>query len=191
MPGNFKNVARRLFYKWFIRKMRSMRKLLPVAMIATFMIACKKEENPNEVNPTDKNFIIQTYLASKAEIETGKLALGKSDNPVILDIAQKMIADYQSAQLDLIAVSNKLNFSMTDTASVKGPGNSGLGELSGYSFDTAYMSSRAKSQMDMLHLFQNELNDGNNTYVRHYFFNKYIDKVRYYYYQADSLSRAF
>lgn len=171
--------------------MRSMRKLLPVAMIATLMIACKKEKNPNEVNPTDKNFIIQTYLASKAEIETGQLALSKSDNPVILDFVQKMIADYQSAQLDLIAVSNKLNFAMTDTVLVKSQNSSGLGEFSGYSFDTAYMSSRAKTQMNMLHLFQDELNNGNNTYVRYYFFNKYIDKVRDYYHQADSISLAF
>ena len=50
--------------------MKSMRKLLPVVVIATLFIACKKEnDNPNEVNATDKNFLAQTYLAAKTEIQ--------------------------------------------------------------------------------------------------------------------------
>jgi putative membrane protein len=168
-----------------------MRKLLPV-VIATLLIACKKNDrNPNEVNSTDKNFLIQTYLAAKAEIEAGQLALNKSGNAVVQNLGQRIIADYKAAQTDLIAVANKLKFSLSDTATIGSRRITYLNELNGYSFDTAYIQSSMRSQSGLLRNFQDELNNGNNTYVRYYFLNKYIDKVRAYYSEADSISRAF
>jgi putative membrane protein len=167
-----------------------MRKLLPV-VIATLLIACKKDnDNPNEVNSTDKNFLIQTYLAAKGEIQAGQLALNKSGNGMVQSFGQRIIADYKAAQTDLIAVANKLNFSLTDTTMIGNRSISYFDELSGYSFDTAYLQSRMQSQLELLRKFQIELNNGNNTYVRYYFLNKYIDKVRAYYQEADSISRA-
>jgi predicted outer membrane protein len=191
MPERFfEIVAHSLFYNWFIRKIKSMRKLLPVMMMTTFMISCKKNnDNPNAVNSTDKNFIIQTYLASKVQIQAGQLALNKG-NSSVQNFGQKIIAGYKDVQSDLIAVANKLNFSLTDTVSIERQTVSPLNELNGYSFDTAYMRSSALSQRNMLDVFQNELNNGNNTYVRYYFLNKYIDKIKTYYIEADSISRS-
>jgi putative membrane protein len=166
-----------------------MRKLLPVMMMTTFLISCKKNnDNPNAVNSADKNFIIQTYLASKAEIQAGQLALNKG-NSSIQNFGQKIITGYRSIQSDLITVANKLNFPLTDTVSISRQAISVLNDLNGYSFDTAYMRSSALSQRNTLNIFQKELNDGNNTYLRYYFLNKYIDKIKAYYIEADSLSR--
>lgn len=171
--------------------MKSMRKLLPV-VIATLLIACKKDnDNPNEVNSTDKNFLVQTYLAAKTEIQVGELALNKSGSGIVQNFGQRIIADYRAAQTDLIAVANKLNLSLTDTATIRINSISSLNELNGYSFDTAYLRSRREDQLNLLGHFQDELNSGNNTYIRYYFLNKYIDKVRAYYEEADSISRAF
>jgi predicted outer membrane protein len=167
-----------------------MRKLLPV-VIATLMIACKKNnDNPNEVNSTDKTFLLQTYLAGKEEIKAGQLAISKTSNAAVKEFGQQIIDGYRMAQSDIVDVANKLNLALTDTVSISTRGSSTLGELSGYSFDTAYIKSRARSQMVMLGIFQNELNNGNNTYVRYYYLNKYIDKVQDYFHKADSLSRA-
>ena len=190
MPELFEIVARSLFYVWFIRKMKSMRKLLPVVMMATFIISCKKNnDNPNAVNATDKKFLIQTYLASKAEMQAGQLAL-KKGNSSVQNFGQRIIADYKNVQSDLIAVANKLNFALTDTVSIEPQAISSLNELNGYSFDTAYTRSSALNQRNTLDIFQNELNNGNNTYLRYYFVNKYVDKIRAYYLEADSLSRS-
>lgn len=167
-----------------------MRKLLPV-VIATFMIACKKENNnPNTVNATDKNFLIQTYLASKAETQAGRLALNKSNSAIIQNFGQRISIDYDAMQMDIIAVANKLNFALTDTSAISAQSVSNLNELNGYSFDTAYILSRMRTQFNTLNNFQNEMNNGNNTYVRYYFLNKYVDKIRNYYLEADSISRA-
>jgi len=167
-----------------------MRKLLPV-VLAIFIIACKKEnDNPNTVNPTDKNFLIQTYLASKAETQAGQLALNKSSSVTIQNFGQRMMTDYNAMRTDLIAVANKLNFALTDTSEINAQSVSNLNELNGYSFDTAYVHSRVQTQFNTLSNFQNELNNGNNTYVRYYFLNKYIDKIKTYYLEADSIFRA-
>jgi putative membrane protein len=191
MPDPFEIVAYSLFYLGFIRKMKSMRKLLPLMMMMTaFMISCKKNnDNPNAVNSTDKNFIIQTYLASKAEIQSGQLALNKANSSSVQNFGRRIISGYKDVQSDLIAVANKLNFPLTDTVSISRQAISALNDLNGYSFDTAYMRSRALSQRTTLDIFQNELGNGNNTYLRYYFLNKYIDKIRAYYIEADSLSR--
>jgi predicted outer membrane protein len=167
-----------------------MRKLLPVVMIATFIVACKKNnDNPNAINPTDKSFLIQTYLASKAEIKLGQLALTKAGSPAVQNFGQRIIADYKELQSDLMAVASKINFPLTDTVLISSRTTSALNELNGSAFDSEYMRSDALSQRNMLDIFQNELNSGNNTYVRYYFLNKYIDQVRAFYIEADSLSR--
>lgn len=167
-----------------------MRKLLPLLMIATFILSCKKNnDNPNAVNSTDKNFLIQTYLASKAEIQLGQLALNNANNPIVRQFGKKIIAGYKDVQLDLVAVAGKINFPLSDTALISSQSTSALNELTGFAFDTAYIRSRSISQRNTLDVFQDELNGGNNTYLRYYFLNKYIDKIRGYYIEADSLSR--
>ena len=167
-----------------------MRKLLPV-VITTLMIACtKSSDNPNEVNATDKAFLVQAYQAGKEEIRTGQMALSQSANPAIKTLAQNLISGYTDAQSDLLAVASKVGFALTDTFSLRTQTASTLTALSGDSFDTAYAGSRMRSQMKVLSIFQNELNNGNNTYIRYYYFNKYVDQVRKYFSQADSLSKA-
>jgi putative membrane protein len=168
-----------------------MKKVLPVAVIATLLMSCQKDKNPNEVNAADKAFILQTYMAGKAEIAAGELALVKSANPIVQNFGQRVIADYRMAQSDLVAVAEKLDLSLTDTVATTIQSVSGLGEFTGISFDTAYLGSRTRSHMNTLSIFQEELNNGNNPYVRYYFLNKYIDKIRAYYSEADSLSRSF
>jgi putative membrane protein len=166
-----------------------MRKLIPVA-IATLLIACtKNHDNPNEVNAADKAFLIQMYQASKEEIKAGQLAINKTSSAAVKEFGQQMITGYAMAQSDLVAVASKLSFSLADTFVIHTQASSALNEVDGYVFDTAYTRSRLRSQSALLTVFQNELNSGNNTYVRYYFLNKYIDKVRAYRQLADSLSR--
>jgi putative membrane protein len=164
--------------------------MLPVTVITLLAIACNKNnDNPNAVNSTDKDFIIQTYVAVKSEIQTAWLAMSKTSNQSIQSFGQKIVTGYQFLQTDLIAVANKLNFPLTDTVTITSRSISGLNLLSGYSFDTAYMHNSARSHMYLLTNFQNELNKGNNTYVRYYFLNKYTDQVKSLYLEADSISR--
>ena len=131
-----------------------MRKLLPV-VIATIMIDCKKNnDNPNEVNATDKAFLVQAYQAGKEEIRTGQLALSQSTNPAIKAFAHNLISGYTDAQSDLLAVASKVGFALTDTFSLRTQTASTLTTLSGDSFDTAYAGSRMRWVMKVLSIFQ-------------------------------------
>ncbi len=169
--------------------MKSMRKLLPVT-IATLLISCSKDnDNPNAVNSTDKSFIIKTYLATQAEIAAGLLTAAQGSDPLIKDFARRLGDDYKTMQQDLVEVANKVSFALADTFSVSAYSLTGLSDLSGYIFDTTYINSRVRSHSSLLKIFQDEMNNGNNTYVRYYFLHKHLDKVKYHYLKADSISR--
>jgi predicted outer membrane protein len=164
-----------------------MRMLLPFVVLTTLSIACNKDDdNPNAVNSSDKNFLIQTFQAARAEIKAGGLALINSNSSVVQNFSQRVITDYRSMQSDIKAVADKINFALTDTVALT---IQSANNVSGYSFDTAYIRSTARNQINLLSIFQNETNTGNNTYVRHYFLNKYVDMIKAYYLEADSIFR--
>lgn len=169
--------------------MKSMRKLLPV-VIATLLISCsKKNEHPNQINSTDKNFIVQTYFATKAEIEAGRLTTSRANDPVVKDFGHRIVTDYEILQADLLAVAEKINFILEDSFFVQAQSITNLSDLSGRSFDTAYINSRVKSHFSLLESFRDEMNNGNNTYLRYYFLHKHMDKIKDYYLEADSIGR--
>jgi putative membrane protein len=166
-----------------------MRKLLPV-VITTLLIACSKNtDHPNEINSADRSFIVQTFIAARNEITAGELTTNRSSDPVIKNFARELIADYTMMQEDLIAVVNKIDLALADTVLFAVQAPSALSELSGYAFDTAYMNSRVESHLATLKIFQDEMNNGNNTYLRYYFLHKHMDKVKVYYLKADSIAR--
>lgn len=169
--------------------MKSMRKLLPV-VIATLLISCsKKSDDPNQVNSTDRNFIVQAYLATRTEIAAGQLTTNQATDPIVRDFGRRIVADYKMIQADLMAVADKINFALGDTGSVQSQAMGNLTELTGRSFDTAYIISRVQSHSSILKIFQEEMNSGNNTYLRYYFLHKHMDKIKNYYLEADSISR--
>lgn len=165
-----------------------MRKSLPLALSLLFLAACSKNnENPNALNDQDRIFLNKVYQVNKTESEAGQLALDKSTDGGLKNFAQSAIATYSAAQKDLFELVNKIGFRL-DTNSVQTMSAS-LNELSGHSFDMAYIQSRVSSHRQILGIYQSELNEGNQTYVRYYYLNKYIDRIRLLFQQADSLSR--
>ena len=165
-----------------------MRKLLPV-VITVFLMACNKnEDNPNALNEQDKTFLRQVYASNRYEIEAGQQALNTSTNAGVRSFAADAINLYSAAQNDLRELIAKINFSPDTTRiPVQAPLFS---DMSGHVFDTAYMKSRVTTHQNMLAVYQNQMNEGNHTYVRYYYFNKYFEGIRSNYLRADSIARA-
>lgn len=166
-----------------------MRKLLHAIIISIFLLACNKgNEDPNSLNEQDKVFLRQVYISNKIEIEAGQLALNTSNNTMVRNFARDVVNYYNRAQMDLKEVFNKVAFQL-DSNLIPAQGLL-FSDLSGYTFDTSYMKSRVITHRNLLSVFQNELNEGNHTYVRYYYLNKYLDGIRSYSLQADSIARA-
>lgn len=165
-----------------------MKRMLPVAMMALLLSCNKHDDNPNAVNAVDKQFMIQTYLDNRTEIQSSQMALNLSTNSDVRYFANALFRQSSFAQSDLIAVAKQINFSLTDTASENYQSASTTNGTTGYS-DTGYIRNSARILQSSLRSFQNELNEGNNTYLRHYYLNKYVNGIKDYYLLADSLSR--
>ena len=166
-----------------------MRKVLPVAMMFILLSCYKKDVDPNTLNKTDKVFLNQVFVANKAEIEAGQMALRKSSHPLVQQFAISAIDHYSWSQADMNEVLQTIGYALTDTAMVHAQSMATLNSLEGFSFDTAYINSRVKSHEALVRQYQQELNEGNHTYVRYYFLNRNLDQVRKNFYKADSISR--
>jgi predicted outer membrane protein len=153
------------------------------------LFSCYKNDDPNLLNKTDKEFLLRTYLQSRMEIEAGQLALGRGHHPSVYQFAQKLITHYTATREDVMTVAQEIGYNLSDTASLQLLNTSGLELIAGSSFDTAYLNSCISSHHEILNSFQKEFNEGNNTYVRYYLINRHIDKVKEYLVEADSLSR--
>ena len=167
-------------------KRKIMKRMLPAAIILVLLVSCtKRDDNPNAVNQTDKDFMLQTYFTNKILIQSGKLALNQSNNSSIKYFSQSIVRQSEFAQTDLIAVANKINFNLSDTSKNNPlPANA----TSEYS-DAVYIKNNAAVLQSFLLVFQKELNEGNNTYLRYYYLNKYVGGIKEFYLFADSLSR--
>ena len=166
-----------------------MKRVLPAAIILVLFTSCtKRDNNPNAVNQADKDFILQTYFTNKTLIQSGQSALSQSGNSSIKYFAKAIVLQSQFAQTDLLAVANKINFNLSDTSANNPPSGFTGSAATEYS-DAAYIKSSANVLQSSLRVFQKELNEGNNTYVRYYYLNKYVSGIKESYLFADSLSR--
>lgn len=168
-----------------------MKRMLPAVLFFTLLISCNKHnDNPNAINQTDKDFILQTYFLNKTHMQSGQLALAQSGDNTVKYFANAIFHQFAAAQTDLIAVANKINFNLSDTLKSNELPPSTPGNFNEYS-DAAYIKSSVQTLQSSLQLFQKELNGGNNTYLRYYYLNKYITGTKDLYLFADSLARKF
>lgn len=165
-----------------------MRKLLPVALLFLMASCYKKDTNPNELNETDKNFLSAVFRFNKEEIQLGQVALNSSSNDGIRQFARQAINQYTVVQSDLLEVAEAIGYPITDTSTIQ---FHSIRDLAGNDFDTAYINSRFRSHSGMMSAYQLELNEGNHTYVRHYFLNRNLEGLKDLFYLADSVARTF
>ncbi len=159
-----------------------------MAMMFILASCYKKDTNPNKLNETDKHFLSTVFKFNKEEIQTGQIALNTSSNQGIRQFARDAINHYSMVQSDLLEVAETVGYTLADTSTLQ---LHFISDLSGSSFDTAYINSRFRTHTSMMKGYQLELNEGNHTYVRHYFLNRNLDGLRSLFYMADSVARTF
>ncbi|MBB6099253.1 putative membrane protein [Deinobacterium chartae] len=102
-----------------------------------------------------------TSMSNLAEIETSRLALGKSQNPAVRGFAQKMIDHHTVAQRELMALAIRKNARLADR-----PGAEQrlmykkLQILSGAAFDRGYMDVQVKGHEATVAFFKDYLSVG-------------------------------
>jgi predicted outer membrane protein len=93
-----------------------------------------------KLSRADKKALTDMAMSNMAEIETGKLALSKSQNQEVKTFAQRMVDDHTKAQTEVQAVAQAKGVTLPTELDAKHKAKGAMLEkLSGDAFDRAYM----------------------------------------------------
>jgi putative membrane protein len=94
-----------------------------------------------KISEADQKMLIDIAHSNLAEIQTGRLALSKSQNPQVREFAQRMIDDHTTAMQSLQRLAQAKGVTLpTDTDFKHKAIATELGVLSGGAFDRQYLS---------------------------------------------------
>src|SRR5689334_3323140 len=81
--------------------------LLSLIVVSGLVVSCQDENmngsnlNPNEITTQDRSFANNASIINNSEIQLGKLALIKAENPEIREYAKMMVDEHTTAQSNL------------------------------------------------------------------------------------------
>lgn len=112
--------------------------------------------------PTDVNgFMMRAAEGGMAEIEAGKMAAAKAQNPEVKQFGQQMIADHTRANNELKTLAGKKNITLpTDLDPMHKAMAQKLSGLSGAEFDKEYMRGQVEDHERTVALFQAQTDNG-------------------------------
>jgi predicted outer membrane protein len=98
------------------------------------------DSGATKLSATDKKTIMNMAMSNMAEVETGKLALSKSQNAEVKAYAQQMIDDHTKAQTEVQALAQQKGVTLPTELDAKHKAMAAkLEKLSGEEFDRQYM----------------------------------------------------
>lgn len=143
--------------------------LLAVSLLAVGSAAVAAEQQQkSSLSGKDKRFVIKAAQSGRAEVETSKLAMSKSQNDEVRKFAGRMVDDHAKAneQLAQIARNNGIEVPTTpDPAHQKIVQR--LQGLQGAEFDKMYaQEAGAKDHQAAVNLFQSEAKSGRDAELK-------------------------
>jgi putative membrane protein len=109
----------------------------------------------------DTMFIKTASMANVAEVQTAQLALKKTQNAEVRQIAQTIITDHSKAEAQLKTLAAKHNVPAPQTPDAKHKAMAAkLATLSGTAFDKAYLQGQMADHKAAIALFTKEKNTG-------------------------------
>lgn len=123
----------------------------------------------NSLNSSEQDFLKKASQGNQAEIELAQLAMKKSDNSQVKQLAQKIMNDHQNNEQQLQQLASKDNLNLpTNPDDQAAQEKSKLENLSGSQFDQQYVSYLVQEHQKDINEFQNQANQAQNSSVKNY-----------------------
>lgn len=172
---------------YIIARINSPKRISMLLMLAlASSLGCKKDDDDNSTPPpqqvqtlsvTDTVFIRKASLSNLAEIDLGQLAATKASNDSIKAFGAFMVNEHTLAQNDLKALALQKNVSIPqEPDSLHKAIKQQLQSLSGYQFDSLYISTQVVDHQNAVQTFTTEINSGQDQDVINYA-NKYLPHI--------------
>jgi putative membrane protein len=133
----------------------------PAGMSPSTPLTAPGKPAPNYPNTQDRLFVHLAGTGGAAEVEAGKLAAGKAQNPVVSRFAKMMVDEHSSTNERLKALAGKADIPLPP-----GPDPDhktmleSLEKLSGAEFDLAYMQGQLIDHQKTVQILQWEMSNG-------------------------------
>jgi putative membrane protein len=159
--------------------MRVKRQLLVVCLLllVTTLTACNRgrgvqaarEDRPEAVSQSERNFTMKAAQANLAEIEAARIALDKSDNNDVKAYANMIKNDHTSALEDLADLMKDKNVQQPRSiASDTQQDISRMSNLSGGEFDREFVNMMVSDHQKAIELFLDQQSSAQNPDVKNY-----------------------
>jgi predicted outer membrane protein len=148
-----------------------MRQLLITLGLATALAAAGTalaQDKAAKLDRADRNFMEKAAAAGMAEVETGKLAASKAQNPDIKAFGQQMVDDHSKANDELKALASQKGVQLPASLDRKHAGEmKKLEKLTGADFDREYIrNAGTRDHADARKLFQKAQKDAKDPDVK-------------------------
>ena len=166
-----------------------MKKLTTMLAIAAILFtSCSKDKENTNVDMNDTDFAKKAWVANKAEIELGQLAITKAIDSSIFYFAQSIVAEQNAAKSQLQGIAQQLNIALPDSLDADNVAiRAQMIDLNGRPFDSVYITNRAIQLQRTVTLYQTELNEGLNESLRLYALTE-LPKLQAHLQVADSIA---
>jgi len=134
---------------------------------ASFCVA--QQQSSSQTMPTGKSFIKKAAEINLGEIELGKLAEQKANNPAVKDFGKRMVEDHTKAQNELQPLAKQEGVALpTQPGPTTTALDQKLSSASGAQFDQMYIDHMLSGHKGAIDTFENEIENGNNSAIKSY-----------------------
>jgi putative membrane protein len=136
----------------------SRRFLVPLAASALALgLACTASAQSSALNATDSAFMEHAIVDGMAEVQMGQLALDKSSDAQVKQLAQRIVTDHKKADHELrkLAVRKHVRLPATPTADAQQEAAS-MKQMEGADFDRAWAAAMVKDHNKAIDMFTTE-----------------------------------
>src|SRR5436305_10864321 len=140
-----------------------------IASFAQNPQAAAQGTTATEVPGADKKFAMMAAQSDLAEIELGNMALQKSTDPQVKQIAQRLVDDHTKSSTALKDIATKKGLPVPTETDAKHKSQAAkLQNESGKDFDKDFLDVNSKDHKKVVAAFQKEANDGKDPDIKQF-----------------------
>lgn len=130
-------------------------KSVSASLLIFVAASCLSSAMAQQSEPTSQQFVTQAAEANLAEIKTSQLALSKSQDAQVRNVAQEMIDDHTKANQQLATLAGQKSLKVPDDTDMTHKATLKLLQAkSGESFDKSYIDQMQKDHQKAVALFR-------------------------------------
>jgi putative membrane protein len=147
-----------------------------IVMVTSMALAQVDMKDPStgssakgQPSATDSTFMKTLAQGGLAEVEAGKMATEKANDPAVKQFAQQMVEDHTKNNDELKALAQKSGVTLpTTTGHQLQSQQSKLENANGVTFDAAYVKDQVQDHQKTVQLLEQEIRSGHDPAVRQF-----------------------